>query len=63
MHLVIAYLTFILNLQSGFIIPTGEVEGRTIYSMPSQDIEYAYKAELIRYLETGEFNYNEDLED
>ena len=63
MHLVIANIMFVLQLHSGVIIPTGEVDGRTIYSMPSANIEYAYKAEIIQYLETGEFDYNEDLED
>lgn len=63
MHLVIANLMFVLKLHSGIIIPTDDVDGRTIYSMPSANIEYAYKAEIIQYLETGKFNYDEDLED
>ena len=63
MHLVIANLMFVLQLHSGVIIPTDNVDGRTIYSIPSAGIEYAYKAEIIQYLETGEFDYNEDLED
>jgi hypothetical protein len=63
MHLVIANLMFVLKLHSGIIIPTDDVDGRTIYSIPSAGIEYAYKAEIIQYLETGKFNYDEDLED
>ena len=63
MHLIIANLMFVLQLHSGVIIPTDDVDGRTIYSMPSEGIEYAYKAEIIQYLETGKFDYNEDLED
>jgi hypothetical protein len=63
MHLVIANLMFVLQLHSGIIIPTDNVDGRIIYSVPSAGIEYAYKAEIIQYLETGEFDYNEDLED
>lgn len=63
MQLLIANIIFVLQLHSGVIIPTGEVDGRTIYSMPSANIEYAYKAEIIQYLETGKFDYNEDLED
>ena len=63
MHLVIANIMFVLQLHSGIIIPQGDVDGRCIYSVPSAGIEYAYKAEIIQYLETGEFNYNEDLED
>jgi hypothetical protein len=54
---------FVLQLHSGVIIPQGDVDGRHIYSVPSAGIEYAYKAEIIQYLETGEFDYNEDLED
>ena len=63
MHLVIANLMFVLQLHSGIIIPTDNVDGRTIYSIPSANIEYAYKAEIIQYLETGTFTYDETLED
>lgn len=63
MQLLIANIMFVLQLHLGVIIPTDKVDGRTIYSMPSKGIEYAYKAEIIQYLETGEFDYNEDLED
>lgn len=63
MYLIVAQLMFILNLHSGIIIPEEDVDGRIIYSIPSADIEYAYKAEIIRYLETGIFAYNEDKED
>lgn len=63
MHLIIANIMFVLQLHTGVIIPTDNVDGRTIYSVPSAGIEYAYKAEIIQYLETGQFDYNEDLED
>jgi hypothetical protein len=63
MHLVIANLMFVLQLHTGVIIPTDKVDGRTVYSMPSANIEYAYKAEIIQYLETGTFTYDETLED
>jgi hypothetical protein len=63
MHLIIANLMFVLQLHSGIIIPTDNVDGRTIYSVPSAGIEYAYKAEIIQYLETGTFTYDETLED
>ena len=63
MHLVIANLMFVLQLHTGVIIPTDKVDGRTVYSMPSANIEYAYKAEIIQYLETGAFTYDETLED
>jgi hypothetical protein len=54
---------FILQLHSGAIIASDDVDGRTIYSIPSAGIEYAYKAEIVQYLETGQFDYNEDLND
>jgi hypothetical protein len=63
MHLIIAHLTFVLQLHTGVIIPTDDVDGRTIYSIPSAGIEYAYKAEIVQYLETGKFNYDEDIQD
>ena len=63
MHLVIANLMFVLQLHTGVIIPTDKVDGRTIYSIPSANIEYAYRAEIIQYLETGTFTYDETLED
>lgn len=63
MYLLLANLMFVLQLHSGVIVPTGDVDGRAIYSVPSAGIEYAYKAEIIQYLETGQFDYNEDLQD
>jgi hypothetical protein len=63
MHLFIIKLTFIIKLYSGIIIPTDDVDGRTIYSIPSAGIEYAYQAEIIQYLETGVFTYDETLDD
>jgi hypothetical protein len=63
MHLIIANLMFVLQLHSGYIIPTDDVDGRTIYSVPSAGIEYAYKAEIVQYLETGQFSYDETLDD
>jgi hypothetical protein len=63
MYLLVANLMFVLQLNTGLIIKTDDVDGRAIYSIPSAGIEYAYKAEIIQYLETGKFDYNEDLED
>ena len=54
---------FILQLHSGAIIASSDVDGRTIYSIPSAKIEYAYKAEIIQYLETGVFTYDDTLDD
>jgi hypothetical protein len=63
MHLFIIKLMFTIKLYSGIIIPTDDVDGRTIYSIPSVGIEYAYQAEIIQYLETGVFTYDETLDD
>ena len=60
---LLAHISFVLYLHTGVILYTGNVDGRAIYSVPDAGIEYAYKAEIIQYLETGEFDYNEDLED
>jgi hypothetical protein len=63
MNLLVAKLMFILHLHSGFIVKSDDVDGRTIYSVPSKNIEYAYKAEIIQYLETGVFTYDDTLDD
>jgi hypothetical protein len=63
MHLFITKLMFTLKLYSGIIVPSDDVDGRTIYSIPSAGIEYAYKAEILQYLETGVFTYDETLDD
>lgn len=60
---LLAHLSFVLYLHTGVILYTGDVDGRAIYSVPDAGIEYAYKAEIIQYLETGEFTYDEDIED
>jgi len=54
-------IIFIWYLITGTIYSVDTVDGRTIYDMPSTKIEYAYKEELIQYIETGKFQYNEDL--
>ena len=63
MHLIIAKLMFILQVHSGVIVPTDDVDGRPIYSIPSRCIEYAYKEEILHYMESGIFVYDETLED
>lgn len=63
MNLLIAKLMFTLQLFTGAIVPSDDVDGRTIYSIPSAKIEYAYQAEILRYLETGVFTYDETLDD
>ena len=56
-------IIFTWKLLIGVIVPTDDVDGRTIYSIPSIGVEYAYKAEIIQYLETGTFTYDETLDD
>jgi len=56
---MITKLVFTWYLLTGVVVPTDDVDGRTIYSMPKANIEYAYEEELIEYIETGTFEYNE----
>ena len=56
---MITKLVFTWYLLTGVVVPTDDVDGRTIYSMPEANIEYAYEEELIEYIETGTFEYNE----
>lgn len=63
MNLIVANLLFILQLHTGIIVPSDDVDGRTIYAIPSKGIEYAYKAEIIDYMRTGVFTYDETLDD
>ena len=58
-------LVFIWFLMNGTITPAGEHEGHKMYTVWFKDgkvIDYAYKGEVINYIETGEFIYDEDLE-
>lgn len=61
--MLFAKILFMIKLYTGFIVPTSDVDGRIIYSVPTEGIEYAYKAEIIQYLETGVFKYDETLDD
>jgi len=63
MNLLIANLMFVLQLHSGFIVKTDDVDGRPIYSVPTKGIEYAYKSEIIAYMQNGVFTYDETLDD
>lgn len=50
-------------LMKGTVVPQGDHEGRKMYTIQndSMQIEYAYKAEVLNYIKTGQFKYNEDL--
>ena len=61
--MLFAKFLFMIKLHTGFIVPSSDVDGRIIYSVPTEGIEYAYKAEIIQYLETGVFKYDDTLDD
>ena len=54
---------FVIYLHFGIIVPQGENNGRLTYAMYDNGfiIEYAYKEEIMNYIKTGEFYYDEDL--
>jgi hypothetical protein len=57
-------LLFNIFLHIGIIIPQNENDGRQTYTLRTESkvIEHAYKEEIINYIKTGVFVYNEDLE-
>ena len=58
-------LTFYFWLLVGTITPTGNHEGYNTYSLKlnnNEVVEYAYKNEIINYIETDHFEYDETLE-
>lgn len=60
---MLAKLLFAFMLMKGTVVPQGDHEGRKMYTIQndSMQIEYAYKAEVLNYIKTGQFKYNEDL--
>lgn len=63
---MITKLIFIIYLFIGVIVPQDEHEGRETYVVFLYDgscVEYAYRGEIYNWIETGEFEYNEFLED
>ncbi len=59
-------LVFIWWLLNGTITPAGEHEGHKMYTVwfneTNQVIDYAYKAEVMNYIKTGVFEYDDFLE-
>jgi hypothetical protein len=57
-------IIFYLWLLIGTIVPSEKHEGVQMYNIIEDDgvIENAYKGEIINYIETGEFEYNDFLE-
>ena len=59
-------LKFMWLLLTGVVVPAGEHEGHALYTLyfneTNQVIDHAYKGEILMYIKTGEFEYNEDYE-
>ena len=63
---MIAKLIFAWYLITGTVVYQQDMDGRNQYALFFKDgkvIDYAYKEEILEYIETGTFEYNEDLED
>lgn len=58
-------ILFVWHIITGVIVPQEIIDGRHTYSLRTKTeiIEFAYKGEVLNYLESGTFEYNEDLED
>jgi hypothetical protein len=53
-----------MGIMNGTIVPDAVIDDRQTYTIKLdsiKEINYAYKAEVIKYLETGKFLYDEDL--
>lgn len=58
-------LIFIWYLVTGTVQYQQTMDGHKQYALFFKDgkvIDYAYKGEILEYIETGTFEYNEDLE-
>ena len=58
-------LMFVWYLITGVVVPQEEVDGRQTYTIFQDDtcIEYAYKEEVLHWIDSGEFVYDETLQD
>jgi len=57
-------IIFLWYLITGTIVYQQEMDGRYQYALFFPDgkvIDYAYKEEILEYIESGTFEYNEDL--
>ena len=61
--ILFALIKFEAMKYTGEVIQTGDNDGRETYALTigNETIEHAYKEEVINYIQTGEFTYNEDL--
>jgi hypothetical protein len=59
-------IIFIWYLVSGTIVPQDKVDDRQTYALFFEDgkvVDFAFKSEILEYIETGTFEYDEDRED
>lgn len=56
-------LIFWWFLVIGTVNPQQDVDGRQTYTINSICVEHAYKGEVLQWIETGSFHYDEDLKD
>ena len=57
-------IIFLWYLITGTIVYQQEMDGRNQYALFFPDgkvVDYATKAEIMEYIKTGKFQYNEDL--
>ena len=57
-------LIFLWYLITGTVVYQQEMDGRNQYALFFPDgkvVDYATKAEIMEYIKTGKFQYNEDL--
>ena len=65
--MILIEIAFLWCVAMGTVIPNGDNDGRHLYELYDSDCniisENAYKGEILEYLQTGTFEYNEDLAD
>lgn len=58
-------IAFKVMMFLGYITPMNDThEGRELFTLKLSNgstVEYVYREEIINYMETGKFEYNEDL--
>lgn len=63
LYLIFALLRFESMETNGTITRDGDNDGRTTYTLKTENetFEHVYKEEIINYIQTGVFKYDEDL--
>jgi hypothetical protein len=57
---------FIWYMATGVVVPQSDVDGRDTYAIFFENntvIDYAYTGEVLNWIRTGEFVYDENLKD